>query len=353
MSEQTERVNGKINGIPPLTRFTDIQRTKLEWIWPGRIPTGKISVIAGEPGLGKSLVTIAIASTITNEAKWPDCGEYAPFGSVVLLSAEDDDSDTVKPRLMAAQADESKVLSLASVFDVDGSIRHFSLDCDVPRLAETLDAVPDCRLLVIDPITAFMGNIDSHNQADVRKVLHQLSELAQKRQMAVLYVSHLNKGKGTPMSRVAGSGAYVAAARSAMLVGRDPADPSRSVVVSLKQNLAIKPKGVAYEIRETGAGMPVIHWVPGEVDIAPEELLSVDSGGSRHRDEVIDWLREKLKDGPKQALEMQQLANFAGYSISTLNRAKEELGVKSRRDGKSWVWALRDQGSHQDGHPQT
>lgn len=340
MSAQSKRVNDMIDGIPTLTRFTEIERKKLEWLWSGRIPLGKLSVIAGDPGFGKSLLTISLASTLTNEAKWPDCGEYAPFGSVVLLSAEDDDGDTVKPRLIAAQADESKVLSLSSYIEMPNGRRGFSLDTDIDRLAKAIETVPDCKLLVIDPISAFMGNVDSHNVADVRGVLSELAELAQRRQFAVLYVTHLNKGKGTPMSRVAGSGAYVAAARSAMLVGRDPHDQDRQVLVNLKQNLSVKPPGVAYRIRSNADDLPVIEWEPGPVDIAPEELLGHDSGSvRRERDDVIEWLKRILGDGPRDSVDVEQLAINKGFSESTLKRAKKELGVRSRRiSGSRTKW---------------
>ena len=331
-------------GLPALTRFTDIQRRKLEWLWPGRIPMGKISVIAGDPGFGKSLLSIAMAATVTNEAKWPDCGEYAPFGSVVLLSAEDDDGDTIKPRLMSAQADESKVLSLSPIIDLpNGKKRGFSLDTDLDGLTKTLDTVDDLKLLVIDPISAFMGSVDSHNVADVRGVLAGLSELAQRRQFAVLYITHLNKGKGTPMSRVSGSGAFVAAARSAMLVGRDPTDPDRRIIAMLKANLSKESSGIAYRIRTSESGLPVIEWEPGPVDIAPEDLLSLDTGVRRLRDDIIEWLKSQLANGPVDALHIEQSANFAGFSERTLNRAKKELKVVSRREGKAWCWQLPGQ----------
>ena len=343
----------KLDGIPRLTRFSDIERRKLEWLWPGRIPMGKLSVIAGDPGFGKSLLTVAMASTVTNEAKWPDCGEYAPFGSVVLLSAEDDDGDTVKPRLMAAHADETKVHSLDSVIELPHGRRGFSLDTDIDRLAKAIEAVSDCRLLVIDPISAFMGNVDSHNVADVRGVLSELSDLAQRRLFAVLYVTHLNKGKGTPMSRVSGSGAYVAAARSAMLVGRDPQDPRRRVLTMLKANLSTETSGVAYCIQSNESGLPVIGWEAGPVDLSPEDLLGHESGlVHRERDDAKEWLRKALLNGPVESLDIEQLALNAGHRERTLLRAKKELGVKSRRQAgmPTWEWYLPDQGCHTTPH---
>lgn len=308
---------------------------------------GKLTVIAGDPGFGKSLLTVAMASTVTNEAKWPDCEECSPFGSVVLLSAEDDDGDTVKPRLMAAQADETKVHSLSSVIDTPTGRRGFSLDTDIDKLAKAIEAVPDCRLLVIDPISAFMGNVDSHNVADVRGVLSELADLAQRRQFAVLYVTHLNKGKGTPMSRVSGSGAYVAAARSAMLVGRDPQDPKRRVLTMLKANLTTESRGVAYSIQSNESGQPVIGWEAGPVDLSPEDLLGHESGLShRERDDAKEWLRKALAQGPVESIEIEQLAAFAGHSERTLFRAKKELGIKSKRlrgAKRAWQWRLPDQ----------
>ena len=333
-------LNIAIAGVPKITRFSDIEQRNLDWLWPGRIPLGKLTVIAGDPGFGKSLLTIAIASTVTNEAKWPDCGEYAPFGSVVLLSAEDDDGDTVKPRLIAAQADESKVHSLDSVVELPTGRRGFSLDTDIDKLTMAIESVPDCRLLVIDPISSFMGNVDSHNVADVRGVLSGLSDLAQQRQFAVLYVTHLNKGKGTPMSRVSGSGAYVAAARSAMLVGRDPLDPDRRILAMLKSNLSTESSGAAYRIRSNHDELPVIEWEPGPVDIAPEDLLGHDSGDiRRERDEAIQWLSAELSHGPVGSKRIQQLAKDAGHAWRTVLRAKSDLKVQSRRTpGPKSVW---------------
>ena len=301
---------------------------------------------SGDPGFGKSLLTISMASTVTNEAKWPDCGEHAPFGSVVLLSAEDDDGDTVKPRLMAAQADESKVHSLSSVIELPNGRRGISLDKDIEILAKAIETVPDCRLLVIDPISAFMGNVDSHNVADVRGVLSELADLAQRRQFAVLYVTHLNKGKGTPMSRVSGSGAFVAAARSAMLVGRDPQDPKRRVLTMLKANLSTESSGVAYRIQSNESGLPVIGWEAGPVDLSPEDLLGHESGFvHRERGDAKEWLRKTLANGPVDSVEIEQLALNAGHRERTLSRAKKELGVKSRRvSGEGiWQWYLPDQ----------
>lgn len=331
---------------PRLRRFSEISERELTWLWHGRIPAGKISVLAGDPGLGKSLVTIAIAAAVTREeTKWPDCGEYAPFGSVVLLSAEDDDADTVKPRLRVAGADLTRVYTLSSVVtNPDGSRRGFALDVDSDKLRDAIHSIPDCRLVVIDPISAFLGTVDSHKNADVRGLLSVLAEIAQETGVAILYVSHLNKGSGGPLARITGSGAFVAAARSGLIVGRDQNDAERRVIVMPKCNLSKEIEGVAYRVKQAdGTVLPVIEWEPGFVNVSPESLLSSDpSSNRRERSEAVEWLLSELSGGPQQTTDLQRLAKQAGHAWRTVRRAKDELNIQPRKNGFSgkWVWGL-------------
>ena len=329
-----------VGGVPKLTRFVDIEERKLEWLWPGRIPIGKLTVIAGEPGLGKSLVTIAIASAITNQAKWPDCDEHAPHGSVILLSAEDDNADTVKPRLLAAGADLQKVFSFDSmIYEPEGSRRGFTLDGDFDKLAQAIKAVPDCRLVVIDPASAFMGSIDSHKNSDVRGVLSVIADIAQEYRVAILYVTHLNKGQGSPMSRVTGSGAFVAAARSAMLVGADPEDPDRRIVAMLKANLAKESDGAAYRIRSNEDDLPVVEWEPGKVDIRPADILAHEPDEARReRSDAAEWLCSELSHGPVLTNDLQSRSRAAGHAWRTVRRAKDQIGVRAKRTGVGGKW---------------
>ncbi len=337
-----------VGGAPKLTRFVDIEERKLEWLWPGRIPIGKLTVIAGEPGLGKSLVTIAIASAITKQTRWPDCSENAPRGSVILLSAEDDDADTVKPRLLAAGADPRKVFSFDSViYEPDGSRRGFTLDRDFDRLAQVIKIVPDCRLVVIDPASAFMGNIDSHKNSDVRGVLSVLADIAQEYRVAILYVTHLNKSQGSPMSRVTGSGAFVAAARSAMLVGADPDDSGRRIVAMLKSNLATESDGVAYRIISNEDNLPVVEWESGKVKIRASDILAHVESRSELSD-AVQWLASEVSGGPIDTKVLLKRARDAGHSWRTVRRAQEQLKVKPRKTGAKSCW----QWWHPDDVPQ-
>lgn len=325
--------------------FSSVTEQRLEWLWPGRIPLGKLSVIAGDPGLGKSLVTIAIAAAVTSESKWPDCQECAPRGGVIMLSAEDDDADTVKPRLRIAGADLDNVYSLDSIVcNPDGSRRGLSLDLDADKLRDAIARVPYCRLVVIDPISAFLGSVDSHKNADVRGLLSVLSQIAQTTRVAIVYVSHLNKGAGGPMARITGSGAFVAAARSGMIVARDTEDPDRRLIFMPKCNLSRETQGVAYRIRQDeNEDLPVIQWESGFIPVNGDVLLD---GGDAHdrgiRRDAKEWLALELHGGPQLVTDLRRSSQQAGHAWRTVERAKQEMGIAARRDGVSrkWRWEM-------------
>ncbi len=160
----------------------DIKPEKIDWLYPQRLPLGKCVVLAGDGGLGKSMVLVWIAATVSNGGEWP-CGEgQSRCGSVIILSAEDDAADTIVPRLMAAGADLSKVHILEAVRkeDDDGH-RSFNLKIDLPKLEQMIEQIDDVVLVIIDPITSYLGGVDSHNNADVRSVLEPLGKMAAKR----------------------------------------------------------------------------------------------------------------------------------------------------------------------------
>jgi putative DNA primase/helicase len=162
------------------------------WLWPGRIAVGKLAMIGGEPGTGKSQVAIAIAAAVTTGARWPCCDDAAPVGGVIILATEDDLADTIAPRLIAAGADLACVRTVTAVHDPDAPGRRRALDlaADLARLEDALDLRPDVRLIVIDPITSYMGRVDSHRTTDVRSVLEPLAEMAARRRVAILAITH-------------------------------------------------------------------------------------------------------------------------------------------------------------------
>lgn len=329
-----------------------VEPQEITWLWKFRFAVGKVSMLVGDPGLFKSGLALAIAATITRGAPWPDNSGTAPIGDVIMLSAEDDIADTIRPRLDAAGADVERVHVLTSVMTPDAKraiiTRTFSLADDLLLLEDLLKKMPNVRLVIIDPISAYLGGgLDSHNNSEVRAVLAPLADLAARRRIAVLVVSHLNKGgQSSAIYRASGSLAFVAAARSVYLITRDPDAPARRLFLVVKNNLAPEMPGLAYTITESENGGPMIAWLPDPVDLRADDAL-LQSGGDdfgRELKEAADWLQQQLRDGPVASNVIQKAARECGISKRTLDRAKVRIHVRSEKEGKgSWSWVLPGQ----------
>lgn len=260
-----------------IVRVSDVPAATVQWLWPGRVALGKLTLFAGDPGLGKSFVTLDMAARVTTGCEWPDVpGVRQPVGGVVLLSAEDDPSDTIRPRLEDAGADLSRVAIVRGVRRGDRH-DHFSLRQDMPALELAINEMPACRLVVIDPVSAYLGDTDSHANADVRGVLGPLSELAGRCGAAIVCVTHLNKSRDGPvMYRATGSIAFVAAMRSAWLFVRDRDDVTgqRCFMLHQKSNLAKPPPGLAFALTDAERrGHPVVGWEREPVTITAEQAM--------------------------------------------------------------------------------
>jgi putative DNA primase/helicase len=336
-------------------RLSDIDARPVSWLWPGRIARGKVSIIAGNPGLGKSQVTASIAAIITAGGRWPvDRSQCAP-GDVVFLSAEDDPADTLRPRLEAAGAALHRVHSLDAVilgFTGEGQQqnRAFSLQRDIEALSSKLAELGNVAAVVIDPITAYLGDVDSHRNAEVRALLAPLSELAAQHGTAIIGVSHLNKSAGTEaLMRVTGSLAFVAAARAAYLVAQDPENPARRLFLPMKNNIGPDSSGLAFRIEaatvQSAAGpldTSLVVWDSEPVTATADEIMrtQVQEHGSALR-EAEEWLRGALSE-PTPAAEISRMAEDSGISRKTLRRASDSLGIVKEKTGMKagWMWSL-------------
>lgn len=332
-------------------RISDIKAQPIQWLWPYKIARGKLTLIAGNPGLGKSQVTVSLAAVVSTGGRWPVDRTSCEPGKVIFLSAEDAPEDTLKPRLMAAGADVTNCYILDAVMDIDEdgkpSRRAFTFRKDMDRLSTVLDEIEDVSLVIIDPISAYLSGTDSHNNAEVRAALAPLSDLAADHNCAFVVVSHLNKGGGTdPLSRVTGSLAFVAAARMSYIVTADHDDESRRLFLPLKNNLAECHTGLAYRVEgcttneiETSR----ISWEAEAVAITADEAMNTLPDDERtETDEAADFLKDLLSQGPVKAADAKKQAKAIGIGDKALRRARDRLGIKPRKLNFSsgWSWQL-------------
>jgi len=231
-------------------RASDIESKPVNWLWDRRFARGKISLIAGMPGKGKSQITISIAAIVSKGSTWPAGDGKAETGNIIILSAEDEGADTIVPRLEAAEADVTRVFLLDSLATGQYGMMTIDLARDLGLLENMLNEIGGASLLIIDPISAYLGKVDSHNNADVRAFLAPLADFAARHEIAILAVSHLSKSDtGDAMTRVSGSGAFVAVARCCYMVLDDPEDPNQKIMAPLKNNLGVDNVGYRYTIQ--------------------------------------------------------------------------------------------------------
>jgi AAA domain-containing protein len=342
-----------------VVRVADVPAIPIRWLWYPRFAYGKFSLIAGDPGLGKGLFSHFVTSILTRGGKWPGCSAALKPANVIVLSAEEDVGDMIRPRLEAAGADVRLVHVIKSVKREDGKgQRGFNLIADVDKLGRVIADVGNVGLVVIDPVSAYLGAMSGHSNTEVRAALSPLQALASERGVAVLAISHLNKGNsgtGTAMHRVTGSGAFVAAARASFLVIREP-ETERRLLLPLKNNLGDDKSGLAFTVEErdtpSGIRAPAVRLSDDPVTMTADEALSAISETADEHGALADakeFLLDLLTAGPVAAKDMERLARDAGIAKRTLDRAKGVLGVKSTRIGElgqggKWVWALPSDG---------
>jgi hypothetical protein len=321
--------------------LAEVKSRPIVWLWPSRIALGKLTLLVGDPSLGKSTLALDIAARVSRGASWPDCTETSPPGQVLIASAEDGLEDTVRPRLETAGAELSRVHAIRME-------QAFSLcEEDFRALEVKVLQLEGLRLLVIDPVSAFLGGADSNKNADVRAALAPLAALAERHGIAVLAVSHLTKAQAPALYRTLGSVAFVATARAVWFVAKDKQDPSRRLLVQGKNNLG-DALALAFRVDPgpgpAGTTLPTIAWEPDPVSIAAEEALAHEApnvGGS-DLEHACEWLREELGAGPIEALTVIGDASENGISKKTLYRAKDRLRVRSTKQSTQgpWFWML-------------
>ncbi len=299
----------------PLTILSEVESQQVDWLWHRRIPLGKITILDGDPGMGKSLLSIFIAACVSTGQPMPD-GAPAKQGKVILIAPEDAAEDTIKPRVEAAGGDSSQVLllenmDLLNIKDtkkIKFNERPFSLAQDLGILEQAIKQTGTI-LVVIDPLMAVLGhNIDSSRDQDIREVLTPLAQVAERTGCAILIIRHLNKGSSDNiLYRGSGSIGIIAVARIGLLVAHDPDDEQKRVFATIKNNLSKIAPNLSYQIAENEQGAPYIQWL-GENHHTTSTLLHPGTNMSFERQAIMKALKEA--DSPLDTKEISDLTGL-------------------------------------------
>jgi hypothetical protein len=375
--EFSQKPDPQPTGNMVVTRMSSFEKKKLKWLWNGRIPAGALCTLAGDPDVGKSLVTLYVAACVTRGFPFHGDDQPTPQGEVLILSAEDDPENTLAPRLEAALADLDRVHLLQSVMVKDGagktvSEREAQLDQDITAITQVLDQNPRIRLVIIDPISSFLGeSAPMHKEQEVRRVLAPLVKKARSSNLVVLLVAHFNKNTETKsaMDRVGGAKAIVGLGRSAWTCVREPKSDEpqpegaieqgeRFLFLKLKGNLApSRIGGLVYTIRTrlvevdddgvlTKEDIPVIQFLEDTTSTAQEVVI--DGKKTMGRPKKVtgceEWLKEYLaaKGGYDRSGAILGRGNDAGYSDMTIRRANATLQLETVWINRVMYWGFKN-----------
>lgn len=317
-------------------RMDTVEAEPVDWLWLPFIARKKLTAITGEEGIGKSWITCALAAIVSNGWKFPNSEERTDPANVLMLASEDGLRDTLKPRLTAVGADQSRVFTV---------VNHFSFDeIGILRFRNLVSEVSPA-LVFIDPFFSYLNaGLNINLATEIRPVTSKLAQIAEDHNAAFGLVRHIGKSKGMGDARAAGLGSidFRAVCRSELLIGRDPDDPSEGAIVQIKNNLAEFGKAIGYRIEKDGLYFQ-------ETDLSAERLLSAGRSETERAetDEAVEFLRNALgRDGEAEAIKLKKSALQLGISDHALRRGRARLGIKVFKRGNAygknqrWYWRV-------------
>ena len=318
----------------PMICMNDVEQTEVDWLWYPYIPFGKLTIVQGNPGEGKTFFAMQLAAACTNQKFLPDMEPFEPF-NMIFQTAEDGLGDTVKPRLVSSGADLKRVLV------IDDSENPLSLADD--RIEKAIRE-NNAKLMVIDPLQAFLGaNVDMNRANEVRPIFRKLADIAQSTGCAIVMIGHLNKASGAQSTyRGLGSIDIAAVVRSILFVGKVKDDPTTRVIVHEKSSLAPPGQALAFSLGDQKG----FRWI-GAYDISAEDLLAGGEGtrAELKQEQAVKLIYEFLSDGREASVaEINKEAVERGISERTVRMARNSMKDKleSERRGKDWwIWLKR------------
>lgn len=315
----------------PMIRMSEVQQTEVDWLWYPYIPFGKLTIIQGNPGEGKTFFAMQLAAACTNRKFLPQMDPFEPF-NMIFQTAEDGLGDTVKPRLLSAEANLERVLV------IDDADNPLTL---ADERIENAIRENNARLVIIDPLQAFLGaNVDMNRANEVRPIFRRLAEVAQSTNCAIVMIGHLNKASGSQSTyRGLGSIDITAVVRSLLFIGKVRSDPTTRVIVHEKSSLAPPGQSLAFSLGDEKG----FRWI-GAYDISAEDLLAGGEGSKTElkQEQAVKLIEEFLSEGRKVSIaEINKEATERGISERTVRLARNSMGDKiaSERQGKDWwIW---------------
>lgn len=316
-----------------ITKASEVTVREVEWLWYPYIPFGKVTVLQGDSGDGKSTFVLKLAAMLSRGEPMPFTdGDGQEPVNVIYQSSEDDADDTIVPRFVKAGGDPDRLLFISE--------KDKYLNFSDERLLQAVRRT-NAKLLVLDPLSAYVGEETRINTAnEVRRQFRPLIELAKEQRCAILIVHHMNKNTGQKaINRGVGTVDIVAAARSVLLVGRTDKDrPDERILAQVKSNLAPTGSAIVFSV-----GSGTIDWIEETSKTADEVLGNVFAGAGRpdtQMQQAKDILSQLLADRPKSQREIMDRMAYAGVSESTAKKAKALLAIRSVKQGTQWFWSL-------------
>ncbi len=327
-------------------QFSDVEAKPVLWLWPNRIPKGKLTIFSGPPDCGKTTVLIDVIARYSTKRDFPDeAVNPSEPGQVLMLLAEDDVADTIKPRLMAAGADVARVSHIRAVQIRQGAKRQeraLALDQDLALLENELKGNPGIGLVTIDPISSYLGRSDLNKEQELRRVLVPIKDVAERTGVTIIGLGHFNKRADVnALGRVSGAVAMSGVPRAVWTFGKSPTEDDVFLMQRGKLNVAARTTGLRYRfgVKDLPTGTaPFIEW-GGEETRSAEEILDLERNPEgKRQDKAARFLADYLGNGPKSSAEILSEGLKRGISRGALFEAKKQLGISAERISGHWWW---------------